>query len=1750
MKLAMIPLVVVALLVSVLTADEIPPPVSASNEAPAPPGDAGPLADQANQAADGESTQAGGAAASRSGERPESASRPGGKLFIAPGRTTSKASRDTIQAWLDQEIVQRSDPDAVKEASNTLRLYGARGRDSVTEALEALSKVLTRPLIVTLAGESLETSAELKVTADTEADDARRILDVLKSHKIEAVASRIPSISLWFVRSTFDSLDASGADDLKAVFARLGLDKHVITTLPKAGSETLFGENVALVYEPDQAASTLAWLHSRNLVMQVTWPDRATTSRIALPPVASGAGYGSDVHVTRRHEWSWSVDSVVTPGAVQVSTRLSLSEQWRGEATPRVARDSIQKSFRFNLEPGKVAIVHAFPLNAERDFDPEQNAILHTARKAGFLPLLVIENHALDVAASSERIGETAAPKLTAPQAASPITLGPGRSTIGPSEIPPLMEASHSPNLPASSKPPRTRIVIIGDGSAMEEADRQKLEQLISDGVVERGDALAAGAGVHLMLHACYSAAELRPAQSGGGFSPSSGQGDAQPKPVNPNWDQAIRELRNANLAMPIQFNFFPVNTNQWSLLSPDNDARLVTPLENASSITKTVSDVLARHGMTVASYQRHPYFGEIAIPEGKEVHPVYLSESASPSQQLVSIEDSVDVMFLGLNVNTFVLERAKIDTISASQPSSGGRKVVGLLLSPEDANLLRRLERHGRLEAYRRDPTDHVTRIRADLSKVLLANLEQAEQVTDAAGGGTNPSSLRDSSSAPNVKVVQLKNTVAGDVVGLLTQVIQAPGFVAVADSRTNSVVLTSTNADLLQMAETLLEKLDSQQPPSRSEGASSGSAGAVRQQLAGRTGSPAELAKAASEREAAAARYVEDLRQFVTNRNPTMPEGDFRKEEQQRRRALTAAVRQSFTARQAMLAAELAELQRRVEAAQRSLELRNRAADEIIARRVEDLLNPELKWEEPQVTGGMPPTMPQSTVPGAPHLPTGVPAGQGAVREPTAGGFRRTRTIDLGPLSLDQVEIFLARIKQAIPDLIDGAVTTSSRGSQLKISLTDRELAELQSMIDAERSILNANEKVNQAVLQSLTGIWQSSSGMNMGMGGFGGYGEPLHGMSGDPPPRLVIDGDCAALYVKNERRRLWTMTLDQPGQASSRVTFTPLDDQPGMEGSFNVRERSLTVVSTGATGAKIERYSRSIAAVPPDWSKQIQDAAREKRPAAASGPRAIDPNAPEGFAPRPRVDLSSIAPAGPLQTVSKLTGLWATAGHSGAIGMGMDMEGMGAAGTFPVGAGGQGKRPQTYLAISGDRAALYEKNERKQSWTISVIEADDSQIRLDFTAAEGQPGMQGIYTSKGDMLSVVSTGELGATIVRYKREVSVVPPEWAAELHAESPRSTAEDDAPRAVGFPPEHLGVRATLFEVTDLRLIQSLKLPFAGERKATLLSADRLFRKVGADERPIAGVEVIGDRRSTAFWDRDRNVFFKTQKSTVTTEFEVPTELRFKASVTPSGRVKLNVGFDDFNWQYTPLTPAKRTFQAEIIFESFDEHVVIGPFGGPNSGHPQYVLIRLFPSMPAPPNLQSAPSTPGSKGKAAEVDDAIPDEFRRRGAAPRTDRQPSDYLQLLEKYRDVLSEYDSLLQTFGKDHPRVQQLQKERARDLQAIEVLRQEYDAELQTAEREVARKKAELEAAGQREKRHRAEYEAGFTGPDKAEDAARATRAADAELEAAEARYQLLEKSRDSLFPKRTEPEPAKAAPPFAPGAPAAGPISSDRPA
>lgn len=184
----------------------------------------------------------------------------------------------------------------------------------------------------------------------------------------------------------------------------------------------------------------------------------------------------------------------------------------------------------------------------------------------------------------------------------------------------------------------------------------------------------------------------------------------------------------------------------------------------------------------------------------------------------------------------------------------------------------------------------------------------------------------------APEIRVFRLKYVNATDAAQLLRDLITTGPFRTVPDERTNSVIATGT-ADQLLTVEALLLKLDEAENRSLSSPKSDDN------QTTDKTSKnelPQQVAQLRTDYEAVnkqAHGLAESLRKTPDNA---------------KKAELRTAVQRAFTLRQSLLRAELVDMQTRLLETQRSIDMRERIADQIVDRRVEDLLNPQLEWEQ----------------------------------------------------------------------------------------------------------------------------------------------------------------------------------------------------------------------------------------------------------------------------------------------------------------------------------------------------------------------------------------------------------------------------------------------------------------------------------------------------------------------------------------------------------------------------------------------------------------------------------------------------------------------------------------------------------------------------------------------------------------------------------------------------------------------------------
>lgn len=219
-------------------------------------------------------------------------------------------------------------------------------------------------------------------------------------------------------------------------------------------------------------------------------------------------------------------------------------------------------------------------------------------------------------------------------------------------------------------------------------------------------------------------------------------------------------------------------------------------------------------------------------------------------------------------------------------------------------------------------------------------------------------------------VKKFALKYARVATVARIIEQLYGREIFVA-ADEQTNSLIMRG-NDNRTQEIEALLMQLDAAVPSQSGSGAKAETSPAdlglkVRVPALGPTplaidlnegaspskvfsfsvGFPRESADELRKRSQALEQQSRELAEQLKGPFPNLSEAEKKKE------LLRSTVQQAFAARQALLRAENAELAKRLHALQQSIEIRDRVSQQIIDRRVDDLLNPHKQWNsEPPAT------------------------------------------------------------------------------------------------------------------------------------------------------------------------------------------------------------------------------------------------------------------------------------------------------------------------------------------------------------------------------------------------------------------------------------------------------------------------------------------------------------------------------------------------------------------------------------------------------------------------------------------------------------------------------------------------------------------------------------------------------------------------------------------------------------------------------
>jgi hypothetical protein len=227
----------------------------------------------------------------------------------------------------------------------------------------------------------------------------------------------------------------------------------------------------------------------------------------------------------------------------------------------------------------------------------------------------------------------------------------------------------------------------------------------------------------------------------------------------------------------------------------------------------------------------------------------------------------------------------------------------------------------------------------RADWGKWFSAEEIKAGRVADYLA------KERPTSDDEQIKMIELSKADAAKIAELLQLLLADKQLSIGADTRTNTLIVRGPEASL-EIVEAICLKLDNQGPVKSPPNADTDAAPASTVALA-------RLRKRYAAEDKAAHELATKIRgaeaRLSSGENGVPPLGYSRQQSAivGMRRELRDKVAAAFRTRQDLIAAQVADLERRTAELRESLALRDAAAEQVIDRRVEDLLNPSLKWD-----------------------------------------------------------------------------------------------------------------------------------------------------------------------------------------------------------------------------------------------------------------------------------------------------------------------------------------------------------------------------------------------------------------------------------------------------------------------------------------------------------------------------------------------------------------------------------------------------------------------------------------------------------------------------------------------------------------------------------------------------------------------------------------------------------------------------------
>ncbi|MBX3443232.1 MAG: hypothetical protein KF774_12570 [Planctomyces sp.] len=224
------------------------------------------------------------------------------------------------------------------------------------------------------------------------------------------------------------------------------------------------------------------------------------------------------------------------------------------------------------------------------------------------------------------------------------------------------------------------------------------------------------------------------------------------------------------------------------------------------------------------------------------------------------------------------------------------------------------------------------------------------------------------------DIQIFALRHAQAPEIARLLQQILRDERVMIVGDVRTNQLIVQGLeNDEKRKVIDALLAKLDeaSATAPPQPDAPSTPPDAATPPHPPGAVLAKLKASSAALDRRAI--ELANSLRTARTRREATGAQ----------LAELQTTVDEAFNARQRLLEAELGSLADRIDAARKQLELRERIRPSIIERRVEDLLNPDLRWDAP-LSDATPATPPAAAPVGPPEARPGIPPAQALTTPP----------------------------------------------------------------------------------------------------------------------------------------------------------------------------------------------------------------------------------------------------------------------------------------------------------------------------------------------------------------------------------------------------------------------------------------------------------------------------------------------------------------------------------------------------------------------------------------------------------------------------------------------------------------------------------------------------------------------------------------------------------------------------------------------